>query len=185
MASSTITISIRHPNTQWFDPDDQASLEEFADPDIATFLFRQRGRFQVRLSAGEELMIGRSHTGDGPQPHIDLTPYKAATYGASRLHAKLRHENNGWWLEDLHSSNGTWINGTRLPAYEPVHLEIRNQVLFGNLQLYILLPHKVFSGVLVPINAVDTLPTHVVNLEGDKDLQNSTGCDFSGRRTRN
>jgi DNA-binding response OmpR family regulator len=178
MVSSTITVSIPHPNTQWFDPGDQASLDEFADPDIATFLFRQRGRFQVRLPAGQEFIIGRSHTGDAPQPDIDLTPYKAAAYGASRLHAKLRHEDNGWWLEDLHSSNGTWINGMRLAAYQPVHLEIRNQVLFGNLQLYILLPHKVFSGVLVPINTVDTLPTHVVNVEGDKTLQNLLDATF-------
>lgn len=47
----------------------------------------------------------------------------------SRKHCRLWHENESWWVEDLGSTNGTWLNGVRgdgapLEITKPSILEI-------------------------------------------------------------
>ena len=34
--------------------------------------------------------------------------------GVSRQHAGIRKDQTGYWIEDLGSRNGTWINGARI-----------------------------------------------------------------------
>lgn len=36
--------------------------------------------------------------------------------GVSRYHALIEERADGWWLSDLDSANGTWVNGERLKA---------------------------------------------------------------------
>ncbi len=36
----------------------------------------------------------------------------------SRKHAKVLYENGEWFIEDLNSTNGTYINGKRIKPYE-------------------------------------------------------------------
>ncbi len=49
----------------------------------------------------------------------------------SRHHCRLTREGTRHWIEDLHSTNGTWINGVRLPPGEPVAIEPGVQVTLG------------------------------------------------------
>lgn len=37
----------------------------------------------------------------------------------SRHHARVTHHQEGWQLEDLNSTNGTWLNGARLQPNTP------------------------------------------------------------------
>jgi hypothetical protein len=49
----------------------------------------------------------------------------------SRTHAWLRHAaGGGWWLRDLASSNGTWVNGRRV--VEEVEVRPGDRVGFGS-----------------------------------------------------
>ncbi|MQS11959.1 FHA domain-containing protein [Streptomyces kaniharaensis] len=50
----------------------------------------------------------------------------------SRHHAELRHEDGGWVLYDLGSTNGTHVNGQRIAGGVRVHPG--DQVRFGNLE---------------------------------------------------
>ncbi len=61
------------------------------------------------------LTLGR-RTSDShiTQPDIDLTPFGAVTKGVSRLHSQLKTTRYLVYIVDLHSSNGTWLNGTRI-----------------------------------------------------------------------
>src|ERR1051326_7800122 len=60
----------------------------------------------------ERIILGRNH--DCP---ICLTGKQV-----SRRHAQIVHKSDGYYLEDLASSNGTFINGHRLAPHSPVIL---------------------------------------------------------------
>lgn len=49
---------------------------------------------------------------------------------ASGRHARLRWDGAGWWLEDLGSKNGTFINGERLVPFmaQPVAVGVQLQL---------------------------------------------------------
>ena len=48
----------------------------------------------------------------------------------SRMHARVIYENGTWLLEDLRSTNGTWVNGYRMSSRR---LEIHrgDSIIFG------------------------------------------------------
>lgn len=52
-------------------------------------------------------------------------------YSASRVHARITHEENGYYIEDLNSTNGTFKNGLRLQPYEKRKLESGDELRFG------------------------------------------------------
>src|SRR5215211_8613745 len=67
------------------------------------------------LTSKNEFILGRL-TDDSPiLPDIDLTPYRASASGVSRLHAVVKRKENKVMVMDLSSSNGTYINGRRIP----------------------------------------------------------------------
>jgi tetratricopeptide (TPR) repeat protein len=39
----------------------------------------------------------------------------------SRVHARVTHEGGSWWVEDLSSTNGTWVNGHRISRRVELH----------------------------------------------------------------
>jgi len=82
-----------------------------------------RGR-RFELPAGEPQLIGRSSEA---LPVTDTS--------VSRRHAELTPDDGGWWIRDLDSANGTYVNGRRIA--ERVRLEPGDQVRCGS-SLFIL-----------------------------------------------
>ena len=66
--------------------------------------------FEVPLE-GESISIGRVSDSDLVVKDRFL----------SRQHARLRREGNHFWIEDLGSSNGTWVNDRRVEASTEIH----------------------------------------------------------------
>lgn len=54
----------------------------------------------------------------------------------SRVHAKIERERDGYYLTDLNSRNGTYVNGIRLEADEARKLEDQDQIRFGNASFF-------------------------------------------------
>lgn len=67
----------------------------------------------------EAIIIGRG------SDQIPLTDHTV-----SRRHAELHAVEGGWLLSDLHSTNGTWINGVRV--VKPVRLKHGDQIRVGS-----------------------------------------------------
>lgn len=69
-------------------------------PDIILSIQIDQGNISVRHFSQPEIMIGRD-------PNCDLSLMDEAL---SAQHARLAHHHGQWWLEDLNSTNGTYLN---------------------------------------------------------------------------
>ena len=47
-----------------------------------------------------------------------------ALEGVSREHARIKWDGRGWWVEDLKSTNGTFVNGERVAREKLQHLDV-------------------------------------------------------------
>ena len=61
--------------------------------------------------ADRSVLVGRTSASRNIHPQIDCS----ADSGVSRRHAQLSTDGQRWWVEDLQSSNGTFVSGTGEP----------------------------------------------------------------------
>src|SRR6187455_2472033 len=73
----------------------------------------------TRFALEESGVVGR-----GPTARL-----RVENSGVSREHASLRHREGAWWIQDLGSANGTFVNG--LPANVPMRLRNGDELSFG------------------------------------------------------
>lgn len=82
----------------WIDPDwyaDQESTDPLPSAGVPT----------VVLLKTTSILVGRTSRSRGIHPDIDL----ATDNGISRRHCQLTTDGTRWWVEDLGSSNGTYL----------------------------------------------------------------------------
>lgn len=91
------------------------------------------------LTSKNEFILGRLTDDSLILPDIDLTPYRASASGVSRLHAVVKRRENKVLVMDLSSSNGTYINGRRIPPDVEEPLRHGDIIMLGALQIQILL----------------------------------------------
>jgi serine/threonine-protein kinase len=85
----------------------------------------------------QELIIGRAHKEVAPD--IDLGPYGGSQAGVSRQHSRLVRQGDAWSVEDLGSTNGTFINGTKLAPRQPKKLKNGDIIRCGQIELKFML----------------------------------------------
>ena len=51
----------------------------------------------------------------------------------SGRHARLRWDGAGWWLEDLGSKNGTFVNGERIVSYSAQKVALKSRIQLGDM----------------------------------------------------
>lgn len=96
-------------------------------------LFIATSGASVLIPPLDEVLIGRMDPRLSRPPDIDLDPYGGVTAGMSRRHARLLRKQEGWFLEDLQSTNGTYVNEVRLLPHRPIRLHSGDLVRFGQL----------------------------------------------------
>lgn len=74
---------------------------------------------ETRLALEEFAVVGR-----GPTARLRLEDA-----GVSREHASLRKRDGGWWVQDMGSANGTFVNG--MPATVSTRLRDGDEISFG------------------------------------------------------
>jgi pSer/pThr/pTyr-binding forkhead associated (FHA) protein len=79
------------------------------------------------------IRLGRIDPREGVYPDVDLTVDLAMEHGVSREHACIFRRGNAVEIEDLASTNGTMLNGTRLAPYLPVQIKDGDQLQLGKL----------------------------------------------------
>ncbi len=88
----------------------------------------------------KQAIVGRVIPGSELDVRVDLTPYNGGDKGVSRQHAVFKRTEAVITIEDMNSSNGTWVNGTRMQPYKPVVLASGDRVRLGQLAMEIYLP---------------------------------------------
>jgi hypothetical protein len=79
------------------------------------------GSSTLRLSGAAPRTVGRDRGNDLVLPHPEI----------SRRHARIEVDRQEWRLVDLHSRNGTWINGERINAEA---VTVGDEVAFAGLR---------------------------------------------------
>jgi hypothetical protein len=88
----------------WIDPD-WYNAQGVTDP------LPSAGAPAVVPLAERTVLVGRTSTSRNIHPQIDCS----ADNGVSRRHAQLSTDGQRWWVEDLQSSNGTYVGGAGEP----------------------------------------------------------------------
>lgn len=108
-ASSSLDLTAGNPSPAptdtwvaeiWIDPDwyaDQQSTDPLPSPGLPTVVALKH----------TSVLIGRASKSRGISPDIDL----GSDSGISRRHAQLTTDGSRWFVEDLGSSNGTYVGG--------------------------------------------------------------------------
>jgi pSer/pThr/pTyr-binding forkhead associated (FHA) protein len=79
-------------------------------------------------------MIGRADPSSGSFPDVDLEGHNAQQSGISRQHAKITAQ-GGYFLEDLNSVNGTWLNRQKLLSGQKMPLNNGDEIRLGKMVL--------------------------------------------------
>ena len=87
---------------------------------------------------GELLLKGVKYTGKGDSNQTvnigrdyNWADIKVDTVYVSRKHATIYKENEKWYIKDLNSKNGTFVNGTRIVSDRPFSLNDGYEISFG------------------------------------------------------
>jgi hypothetical protein len=93
-------------------------------------------RQSVSLSLETPLILGRKG-GSDLEEILDLTDFNAHPLGVSRHHCLLQRRGTHLTVTDLGSSNGTYLNGTRIPPHSERVVAHGDQLTLGSLHLTI------------------------------------------------
>ncbi|MFC1961374.1 response regulator [Chloroflexota bacterium] len=91
----------------------------------------------VAVVVPNRITVGRRSGSSSRRPHVDLDRYGAFDSGVSRIHAAIHRDQEGFYLEDLGSSNGTFIANVQIEANKRYPLKNAAEVSFGDLHVRI------------------------------------------------
>lgn len=92
----------------------------------------------ITLRLKQPVSLGRQAANPAKaQYHVDLSRFEAIDLGVSREHAQLLHRDDTFYVRDLGSTNGTFVNGEPARQGDEIKLSNADEVRLGQLRLYI------------------------------------------------
>ena len=122
------------------DVDPQMTQEyelEHVDLEPGTMALYFVGRSQPMVVSIEDGIILGRFSPEAPLPVVDLTDYSAGLLGVSRQHASITPTDEGYVIEVLESSKGTFVNENPLPPHNLHPLRSHDQIRLGGLMLFV------------------------------------------------
>jgi pSer/pThr/pTyr-binding forkhead associated (FHA) protein len=113
-------------------------------PDRGTAVFPHAARLVLDFGKGDsqtviidnddQITIGRVDRFTSVLPTINLNTRDGWNHGVSRRHVAVRRKDDTLYVIDLHSTNGTWLNGERIAPEEPTVLRDADKLRLGLLE---------------------------------------------------
>jgi pSer/pThr/pTyr-binding forkhead associated (FHA) protein len=88
---------------------------------------------------GSLIYLGRRDSAGQVGPTVDLSGDGGHAAGVSRWHARIIHQPDGFYLEDMGSVNGTCVNRHLIPQGQAVALHHQDEIRLGNAVLRVIL----------------------------------------------
>ncbi len=82
-----------------------------------------------------EIIVGREDPVSNVFPDVDLTDHGGDEGGVSRRHARIFSQGSQIFVEDLNSTNYTYVNQQRLTPGQPHPLNDGDEIRFGRVKL--------------------------------------------------
>ena len=111
-----------------------------------------------------QILIGRRDEKNNIHPDIDFADFGGFSLGVSRKHAEIRKLDNMYYILDVASANGTWLNDNGLVPFQPKELQSGDQIRVGQAVLSVRL---VEDGEFVSISNVDNVASATIRLSAN------------------
>jgi pSer/pThr/pTyr-binding forkhead associated (FHA) protein len=108
-------------------------------PSRTLALFLQNKEEPIIFRNVKEIILGRIPENEA-ETFLDLTQYSGYQLGVSRQHARITHIGEKYIIEDMGSTNGTWVNGRRLGTEETCVLHLNDVIDLGHFRITVSLP---------------------------------------------
>jgi hypothetical protein len=99
------------------------------------FLVIASSGVEIPLPQGTEVLVGREDPYSNVFPDVDLSPHDGEEAGVSRRHFKLTLAEGRYAVQDLGSTNYTWVNQRRLEPDTPTRVEDGDEIRAGRLKM--------------------------------------------------
>lgn len=100
-------------------------------------LYLPEMRDPIELWNQTHITLGRRDHSLNVQPTIDLAEHHGTQLGVSRLHAEIIYSDSGYFVRDLGSRNGTWVNKTRVVLENKVEITHRDTLRLGHFMIQV------------------------------------------------
>ena len=118
----------------WMEKKNKVPEEEVVSPVSLKLSMPDSGR-EMELPLTKEVTIGRLDEASNCFPEVDLASHGGLKKGVSRWHAKIIRRGKEVLIEDLASTNGTFLNRERLTPCFPQVLKSGDELQLGRLTL--------------------------------------------------
>ena len=89
----------------------------------------------LEIPAKDDVVIGREDPISDVFPDLDLTNLGGMDKGVSRKHAVIHRSGPNYTVEDMGSTNGTYINKKKIQPHAPQMIKAGDELRFGKLAL--------------------------------------------------
>lgn len=116
----------------------RAAVEDTNKPESRGLLFYIANQSKpIIVTNVDVIRIGRGDNAAGVNPNVDLAQFYASELGVSRYHAEIVYTDGAYFIKDMGSTNGTWVNNSKLAPYRQTPLEDGDQIRLGHFTLLV------------------------------------------------
>jgi hypothetical protein len=113
-----------------------------------------------------QLILGRGQA-DAKLPVLDLVRFGAVELGISRHHALISFSHDSYMLQDLGSTNGTWLGDTRLVPGHGHELQPNDVIRLGKLYMRVYYHRPRMVGAIMTLQ-LDHRPRQIITQDRDR-----------------